>query len=454
LSFNHIFICFAVACTAVVIGQQTFAKIPNHFNDDDQLKVAQIKTNSIEDGNEHEEWKFVWSGLADFRYAQTDRERSFLSPDSSGFGGLNPLRYGGRDKNSDGKGDIHGNAFHLSNLDLVLDLLRDKKSFGHIQIHHDDTSYTSGTGNKLGIFEAFLQSDLLKKEKWKLNLKAGIFIPHLSFENESLGWSTSKTISPSVINSWFGEELRLRGAQLALSRQYDFGSINAAIGGFSGNDGLGSALAWRGWSMHDSYSYYGRPLRLRQQSLITSGTVDPFVETDDKLGYFARVGLLWQKTLKFSYTYLDNNGDKTIRDTVTRNWAWDTSFHHFGLSFFKFSNYEFMAQAIKGNGKAGRAPEVNIDFESFYLLLNRQWSKLEASVRFEQFAVLDKDDKADKNYQRGKAWTYAIQWNFDQRQLLMLEAVSMWANRPGMESYSQSSEELSSLYQLNYRCYF
>ncbi len=431
----------------LIANAKVDAQVPYGNMDGEELRFAQEKF----DVESNDKWKLAFSGLADLRFAQTSDERAFQDPDSSSFGGRGNLRYGGRDKSGDGVGDRNGLGFHLSHLDFIAEVARNKNKVGHIHLLFDDTANQSSSGTKVGVFEAFLRNEYQLAKNLKLELKAGLFLPKISLENRDVAWSSSYSITPSAINSWIGEEIKVKGLQASM-RTIQWNTLLEATGGiFSGNDGMGSVLSWRGWTMHDNYSFYGKTLRLRQQTLITAGTVDPFIELDNKIGYYGRLELWWNKLIRINYFYLNNNGDRNIRDQVTRNWAWETKFHHLGLQIGPYSGYELLAQAMQGSGQAGRTPEVTNDYESAYIMLAKKWQKLGISLRYDLFRVIDKDDTSDKNYQNGHAKTIAANYFINQRQLLMLETIVNESERRGNESYADFNKHKSSIYQLSYR---
>src|SRR5207248_11116308 len=78
---------------------------------------------------------------------------------------------------------------------------------------------------------------------WSINL--GAFFPPISLENESTGWTSPWTLTPSAINSWVGDELRTIGAETSLLWRYQGGEAGLLGAVYGANDPAGALLADR-----------------------------------------------------------------------------------------------------------------------------------------------------------------------------------------------------------------
>ena len=58
-------------------------------------------------------------------------------------------------------------------------------------------------------------------DDWNVNVKAGAFFPPFSLENTELGWTPYWTLTPSAIDSWFGDELRAIGTEFTVEKRGD-----------------------------------------------------------------------------------------------------------------------------------------------------------------------------------------------------------------------------------------
>src|SRR5437660_10779557 len=80
------------------------------------------------------------------------------------------------------------------------------------------------------------------------SIKLGAFFPPISLENESVGWTSPWTLTPSAINSWVGDELRTVGAETNMEWRYGTGALGLNGAAFGFNDPTGTLLANRGWA--------------------------------------------------------------------------------------------------------------------------------------------------------------------------------------------------------------
>jgi hypothetical protein len=126
-------------------------------------------------------------------------------------------------------------------------------------------------GDRRGLIdvnEAWLAWKPVPGSAWKHSVKAGAFFPPTSVETDydTPGWTPTRTISGSAINSWIGEEIRTTGIEWRALRRgrfagspHDFGVTLAA---FKGNDPAATLLSWRGWSIGDRITGLNETLRL------------------------------------------------------------------------------------------------------------------------------------------------------------------------------------------------
>ena len=58
-------------------------------------------------------------------------------------------------------------------------------------------------------------------------------------------------ITPSAINSWIGEEVKVVGVEGTATHPLAGGRLSGTFGLFGFNDTAGTQLAFRGWALHD-----------------------------------------------------------------------------------------------------------------------------------------------------------------------------------------------------------
>ena len=137
------------------------------------------------------------SGLVDLRAVHASSAASWTRE------GLGKLRY-----------DQHNDGLRLGQAMLRVDgELLDTVSAAAIVNAADDRS------KMLDITEGWVRWNPLPGSAWKHTVRAGQFFPHLSLENDGLGWTPTRSISTSAINSWVGEELRTRGIEFGTRRR-------------------------------------------------------------------------------------------------------------------------------------------------------------------------------------------------------------------------------------------
>src|SRR5436190_1165610 len=104
------------------------------------------------------------------------------------------------------------------------------------------------------------------------SIKLGAFFPPISLENESVGWTSPWTLTPSAINSWVGDELRTIGGESTFEWRYPDGALGLTGAAFGFNDPTGTLLANRGsahrqrfWLAHEIHEPGSRNLSRRHR---------------------------------------------------------------------------------------------------------------------------------------------------------------------------------------------
>jgi hypothetical protein len=80
----------------------------------------------------------------------------------------------------------------------------------------------------------------------------------------------------------------------------------------------------------------------------------------------------------------------------------------------------------------GRSPAVvDISFDTYYLMVTREWNVLRATARYDSFRVRDRDSSPlDDNREDGHAWTFALLARLGEHWRAGLEALDLAADRP------------------------
>ena len=147
---------------------------------------------------------------------------------------------GGLGKLDNGGGGGQGPAFVGQGVaDLRLQLDPAAAVFATVRVAPDQHA-------PFDVLEAYGRYQPISTRDWLWSIKLGAFFPPISLENESVGWTSPWTLTPSAINSWVGDELRTVGAESNLEWRYKTGALGLTGAGYGFNDPTGTLLANRG----------------------------------------------------------------------------------------------------------------------------------------------------------------------------------------------------------------
>ena len=288
----------------------------------------------------------------------------------------------------------------------------------------------SNGSSGVDITEAWLEWRPVPVSPLRHSVRVGAFYPPLSLENSEPDWSSPYSGVFSTINSWIGEELRTIGAEWSLSRalgararQREIGFVAAA---WYGNDPAGALLAWRGFALHERQSRLGDALALPAVPQLAPGMMfeaqapatEPFTETDHRPGFYYGGELQLGRRVLLTALRYDNRADPlSLKDG---HYGWRTRFDHFGAQLELPAGLGMIVQWLDGTTAMGpvMAPAspgyhvVDNRFESAFVLLTRTHGRHRWSLRFDDFAVTDRDRiPLDDNDESGDAVTLA--WRFE-----------------------------------------
>jgi hypothetical protein len=295
----------------------------------------------------------------------------------------------------------------------------------------------------VGINEAWLSWNPVPQGAWKSRLKAGAFFPVTSVEidYDSVGWTPSRTISSSAINSWIGEELRTKGVEWTLSRNgrladspHNF-SLTAAL--FNGNDPAGTLLGWRGWSISDRITSLSEPLTLpdlpvyRPTGIVfrQSRTIHLFRELDGRIGYYASASYGYRDRIEVAAMHYDNRANPLV--VQDHQYGWDTRFNHVSLRAKPGGGWEVLAQAMSGNTIMG-PNALNASFRSWFALASHRFGPAgNITVRCDHFRISEADRlPSDPNTEHGHALALAYSHDLGQSLSLVTEILNVQSERP------------------------
>ncbi|MDP5213620.1 hypothetical protein ORJ66_11255 [Pseudoalteromonas tunicata] len=326
-------------------------------------------------------------------------------------------------------------------------------------------NYNQRPAQSIGLTQGYFKYKPIVPSAYKWQIQAGLFYPRMSLENPDLGWTSPYTYTNSAINSWLGEEIKTIGLELSVNRPGRFfnspHSFNAVASVFKANDPAGTLLAWRGFALHDRQTSLNELVPFANLPSFTdtalrfqASNVRPFEEIDGRFGYY--FGLHWdyykQSQLRF-YLY-DNNGDPSVLNKSTGQYAWDTKFVSLAWQYKFDSQWRLITQAMHGNTAMGKSRGVDVDFNAYFALVSYQHFAHRWSLRYDHFNVIERDNWLwDPNDSHGEGLTIA--WRFDltaqwQVGLEYSVANSFAANRD-LWQWPQNERQRQSLANLQYR---
>jgi hypothetical protein len=272
----------------------------------------------------------------------------------------------------------------------------------------------------IDLVEAYLRYRPVSTTPFRWSIKLGEFFPPLSLENDGVGWTSPWTLTPSAINSWIGEELRIIGSELHGEWRGETDRIEASAAVFGANDPAGAILAARGWSLSDVTYGIGGRLREPDSVAYAEGNdapyrYDPFQQIGNRPGWYG--DLTWRSAEfgRFSIMRYDNDANPASSvgdDESGEFYAWHTRFWSAGARD-DFGNVAVIGQVMSGTTDILPAPNYDFatKFQAGYLLLGWKEGAWRPAVRFDVFAT----EQIPRSYpwdhsEHGNALTLALNW--------------------------------------------
>ncbi|MDV6332421.1 hypothetical protein [Asticcacaulis sp. 201] len=381
----------------------------------------------------------TYTAWADLRLAYADGERSWLD------GGFGKLRHGGE------------TAADIAQLAILWKPQLTDTVSGYVLLQG-----VSDAAVPVGVEEAYVQWRPVPRSGFRFNMRAGQMFPPISMEHDGTGWTVPRTLTPSAINTWIGEEVLVRGVEISGQANVWGQGVGLTLGGFTRDDTAGTILSWRGWALHDISSAENTALPLpegqnqgwyRLFKTNQAAQSRPMVEVDERLGYYARID--WRPPAPFALNLevYDNQGDPM----ALRNgqWGWATRFYNVGAAYRLNAQDELLTQYMAGHTATGWAVGqgrrvVDVDFESAYMLWSRRLqSGGRLSARFDWFGAKDYsrravDDNGETGYSATFAWLRPVSDHLD----CGLEALHVISDRPARVTHDLSPKQAQTQIQV------
>jgi hypothetical protein len=262
------------------------------------------------------------------------------------------------------------------------------------------------------VLDAFVRYRPVSVTRWRWNFRAGAFFPPISLENTGIGWTPEWTLTPSAINAWIGEELRILGAEATVEWRGDIDRFELLAAAFGDNEPAGAAIATYGWTFNNRAT--GLLDHVRLPDVFSAGGVpyyvDEFRQFDHSVGWY--LGATWERedVGRVALLRYDNEADPNAHDAT--EFAWHTRFWSLSGSS-QIGPVVILAQAMQGATTiepfAGFVATTN--FWAYYVLAGVERGDWRFALRFDQFATSeDSPGPAPNNTEHGVALTTAVTW--------------------------------------------
>ena len=358
----------------------------------------------------------------DLRASVASGERSWLD------GGFGKLREGGN-------GDAVPRA-KVASADLAW-----KPQFGWNVSGLVSATWQPDVSPEVGLSEAYLRfrSD---PAPVRVEARGGVFWPPVSLEHDGSNWLVTDTITPSAVNSWVGEEVKVLGLEGKVETA--FGEHQVALTGaaFVHDDMSGTLLSYRGWALHDvrvaTNTDFPLPPLSPSNAPYQAPYTSPFYEVDDRAGFYGRVDWRPPLPVAFNAVYYDNRGDRV--SSYEMQTAWRTRFWNLGALASLGQSTTARSQLMWGNTLVGPDTPwgipIDVDFTAAYLLLTRDAGPGKLSLRGDWFETRDNSFVAgDNNNEDGWSAMLAYKAPVHQYADLLVELIHVSSERPGRLLY-------------------
>lgn len=338
---------------------------------------------------------FSFGGYADFRLlAPPNDDRSWLD------GGLGKLRYGKGDSTFQFAGAIGEGTWTV---------IPELTAVAVVRVEPKQLTF-------FDVLEIYVRYRPVSTTRLRWSVKGGAFFAPFSLENTEVGWSPYWTITPSAINSWFGDELRTIGAEFTLEWRAESGTLKVMGSGFGLNDPAGVIMADRGWAMDDRPTGLFDHLREPDATLLLFGDTPPdrtpiFKEFDNRAGWYA--GASWDDARQWHVELFRYDNEANPSAHQEDYFAWNTRFWDAGFSYH-IDEFTILSQVLTGVTTISPAPafSATTDYNSAFALLGWEKGQWRVAVRGDVFHThtINSFGGMPATSENGNAFTAAVSW--------------------------------------------
>jgi len=383
------------------------------------------------------------TAVIDFRIVLTDGERSWTD------GGFGRSRFGG------GGDDVRVHAVPAE-AELVWHGPIAWNVEGNVAVAYQDEQ-----DQPVDLIEAFATWRPVPRGPTRFSVRAGLYWPQVSLEHEGPAWQVANMITPSAINSWIGEEVKVVGVEGSAAHPLAGGRLTGTLGLFGFNDTSGTLLAFRGWALHDQKTGAFSRQKLPPLGPDMAGAQPPWttptLEVDRRIGFYGRLAYQFVAPVSLEAFYYDNRGDPAAF-TDDLQWGWRTRFLNLGARIDFSARTRLLAQAMTGSTQMGREEDepdeiwVDTRFRSAFLRLTHEIGEVALSGRVDLFETRQRGEYVyAEDGEDGWSLTGAVDWRLTDQARIIVEGMHVESDRAARSRLGIAPRQNQDLVQASMR---
>jgi hypothetical protein len=300
-----------------------------------------------------------------------------------------------------------------------------------------DAGHQPGQENWIDLYQAYLLIKPVPQSATRFKARIGYFYPPVSLENDGRVWTDRDAITPSVIASWIGEEVKVLGGEASVS--HDFGDQQVTLTGalYGYDETSGALLTFRGWGLDDLQSQAFGAFDLPPLSPFLTDLQDDQTysarELDGRVGYYVAGEWATPWPLTLSALHYDNNGDGTTLDSELQ-WSWATQFTTVGAAGRIGDHTRLLAQALDGETRIGfkAHPLTDVGFRAAFVQVSHDLGDDTLTARADAFEASDLAPRTGSPTLGEHGWAITGDWRhpLGKHLDLRLEASHVESTRP------------------------
>ena len=315
--------------------------------------------------------------------------------------------------------------------------------------------------NAFDLLEAFVSFLPPQKGPVGVAVRAGIMWPEISLEHTTGGaWSTVNTLTPSAINAWVGEEVKVLGLEGTVRTSVGNGMVSLTGSVFGFDDTAGTLLSFRGWALHNEkatvFGHFPLPPLNPFITLLQQHETKSFIEIDHRPGFYGR--LEWRPPAPFGVAlfYYDNRGDPQAF-TPAGQWGWRTRFLNLGVNADLGPKTRLLAQGMTGSTFMGFKKNgvrwVHTHFSSAYVSVTQTVTpKTAITGRIEAFRTHEMgSEMSPLESEHGWSTTVALRYNISDALTGFAEAFNVRSRRGVRANLGLDPFQPQTVFQLGLR---